>query len=80
MRHLVSDPKDRAIVLSTIELAHNLGLVVVAEGVEEAPAARLLKELGCDQMPGWLVARPLEAAAFETWLAAHAAGRVSWIS
>jgi EAL domain-containing protein (putative c-di-GMP-specific phosphodiesterase class I) len=80
VRHLVSDPKDRAIVLSTIELAHNLGLAVVAEGVEDAPTARLLRELGCDQMQGYLVARPLEPAAFETWLAAPAAARVSWIS
>ena len=80
VRHLVSDSKDRAIVLSTIELAHNLGLVVVAEGVEEAPTARLLRELGCDQMQGWLVSRPLEAAAFETWLSAQAASGVSWIS
>ncbi|HUQ75841.1 MAG TPA: EAL domain-containing protein [Burkholderiales bacterium] len=80
IRSLVSDAKDRAIVLSTIELAHNLGLVVVAEGVEDAASAALLKDLGCDQMQGYLIARPLESAAFETWLAARAGGRVSSIS
>jgi diguanylate cyclase (GGDEF)-like protein len=80
IRTLVSDPKDRAIVLSTIDLAHNLGLVVVAEGVEDAPSAQLLRELGCDQMQGYHVSPPLDAAAFETWVAARAASRRSSIS
>jgi diguanylate cyclase (GGDEF)-like protein len=80
IRTLVSDPKDRAIVLSTIDLAHNLGLVVVAEGVEDAATAQLLRSLGCDQMQGYHVAKPLDAAAFETWAAARAAGRRSSIS
>jgi diguanylate cyclase (GGDEF)-like protein len=80
IRTLVSDPKDRAIVLSTIDLAHNLGLAVVAEGVEDAPTAQLLRELGCDQMQGFHISRPLDAAAFETWQAARAAGRRSSIS
>ncbi len=80
IRTLVSDPKDRAIVLSTIDLAHNLGLVVVAEGVEDGASAQLLRELGCDQMQGYHVSQPLDAAAFETWAAARAAGRRSSIS
>jgi EAL domain-containing protein (putative c-di-GMP-specific phosphodiesterase class I) len=80
IRTLVSDPKDRAIVLSTIDLAHNLGLVVVAEGVEDAGSAQLLRELGCDQMQGYHVSQPLDAAAFETWAAARAAVRRSSIS
>jgi diguanylate cyclase (GGDEF)-like protein len=80
IRTLVSDAKDRAIVLSTIELAHNLGLVVVAEGVEDGATAQLLRELGCDQMQGFHVSKPLDAAAFETWAAARAAARRSSIS
>ena len=80
IRTLVSDPKDRAIVLSTIDLAHNLGLAVVAEGVEDGATAQLLRELGCDQMQGYHVSRPLEAAAFETWAATRAASRRSSIS
>jgi diguanylate cyclase len=66
--NLVADTKDRAIVLSTIELAHNLGLTVVAEGVEDETSAQLLRELGCDEMQGYLVSRPLEAPALEAWL------------
>jgi EAL domain-containing protein (putative c-di-GMP-specific phosphodiesterase class I) len=77
IRSLVSDPKDRAIVLSTIDLAHNLGLGVVAEGVEDQAAADLLRDLGCDEMQGYLVAKPLEPAAFETWLAARSVGVLS---
>ena len=77
IRTLVSDPKDRAIVLSTIDLAHNLGLGVVAEGVEEQAAADLLRELGCDEMQGYFIAKPLEPAAFETWLAARPARALS---
>jgi EAL domain-containing protein (putative c-di-GMP-specific phosphodiesterase class I) len=80
IRTLVSDPKDRAIVLSTIDLAHNLGLLVVAEGVEDAATAQLLRELGCDQMQGYYVSRPLDAAAFETWAATRGASRRSSIS
>jgi EAL domain-containing protein (putative c-di-GMP-specific phosphodiesterase class I) len=80
VRSLVEDPKDRAIVLSIIELSHNLGLGVVAEGVEDAAAAEQLRRLGCDEIQGWLVARPLAPAALETWLAARAAGRISRIS
>jgi diguanylate cyclase (GGDEF)-like protein len=80
LRGIVTDLKDRAIVLSTIELAHNLGLGVVAEGVEEQASADLLRELGCDQIQGWLVAKPLEPAGLETWLAARSARTVSRLS
>ena len=76
IRNLVTDAKDRAIVLSTIDLAHNLGLGVVAEGVEDQASADLLRELGCDEMQGYLVAKPLEPAALETWLATRPASRL----
>jgi diguanylate cyclase (GGDEF)-like protein/PAS domain S-box-containing protein len=58
-----TDPSDRAIVRSTIELAHNLGLRVVAEGVEDEATARLLTELGCDEAQGYHLGRPQPAAA-----------------
>jgi diguanylate cyclase len=45
-------------VRSTIELAHSLGLVLVAEGVEDAGAARLLGEMGCDFAQGYYFGRP----------------------
>jgi diguanylate cyclase (GGDEF)-like protein len=76
IRNLVTDPKDRAIVLSTIDLAHNLGLGVVAEGVEDQASADLLRELGCDEMQGYLIAKPLEPAALETWLATRPSSRL----
>jgi EAL domain-containing protein (putative c-di-GMP-specific phosphodiesterase class I) len=80
LRGIVTDLKDRAIVLSAIDLAHNLGLGVVAEGVEEQASADLLRELGCDEIQGWLVARPLEPAALETWLGARPAPAFSRLS
>ena len=56
------DASDAAIVRSTIDLAHNLGLRVVAEGVESHQAWTYLTELGCDLAQGFYVSRPLPAA------------------
>lgn len=50
---------DRLLVHSTIELAHKLGLKVVAEGVEDAECLAVLRELGCDFVQGYLVSRPV---------------------
>jgi diguanylate cyclase (GGDEF)-like protein len=60
---MAHDASDAAIVRSTIELAHNLGLRVVAEGVESADAWNRLMEMGCDLAQGFHVARPLPADA-----------------
>jgi EAL domain-containing protein (putative c-di-GMP-specific phosphodiesterase class I) len=49
---------------------------VVAEGVEDQATADLLRDLGCDEMQGYLIARPLEPAALETWLATRPAVRL----
>jgi diguanylate cyclase (GGDEF)-like protein len=57
------DPSDAAIVRSTIDLAHNLGLRVVAEGVESHEAWRRLEDLGCDLAQGFHVSRPVPAEA-----------------
>ncbi|MDA0184604.1 EAL domain-containing protein [Solirubrobacter phytolaccae] len=57
------DASDAAIVRSTIELAHNLGLRVVAEGVESEDAWRHLEALGCDLAQGYYLSRPLPAEA-----------------
>jgi diguanylate cyclase (GGDEF)-like protein len=51
-----------AIVTSTIDLGHSMGLRVVAEGVEEPEAWNLLRQLGCDYAQGYLISRPLAAA------------------
>jgi EAL domain-containing protein (putative c-di-GMP-specific phosphodiesterase class I) len=49
------------IVTSTIELAHSMGLRVVAEGVEHVEAWNLLRRLGCDFAQGYLISKPLPA-------------------
>jgi diguanylate cyclase (GGDEF)-like protein len=62
-----------AIVRSLIELAHNLGFVVVAEGVEDAHTLSALGDMGCDFAQGYLMARPMPAADVATWMATHRA-------
>ncbi len=63
-----SDPTTSTIVRSTIELGHNLGLKVVAEGVEDEAGLKLLKQLGCDQAQGYFMSPPLSAQRLEEWL------------
>src|SRR4051794_24406035 len=62
---------DEKIVLSTIQLAHSLGLAVVAEGAETPDVIRRLTELGCDMGQGYAFSRPLEAAALADWARVH---------
>jgi len=66
--NMMEDSGDLVIVQSTIELAHNLGLTVIAEGVESDETWRRLRTLGCDVAQGWLIGRPLPAADFANWL------------
>ena len=56
-----SSPEDRAILASVVELGHNLGLKVVAEGVENEEVCAVLRDLGCDTMQGFLFSRPVPA-------------------
>jgi diguanylate cyclase (GGDEF)-like protein len=63
-----ADRKNAAIVRSTIELGHNLGLTVVAEGVETDHELAELRRFGCDSAQGYYFARPMPAATFERWL------------
>ncbi len=57
----------RAIVDAIVKLAHALGLKVVAEGIETAQQQQLLTELGCDELQGFLLARPMEGDALLMW-------------
>jgi EAL domain-containing protein (putative c-di-GMP-specific phosphodiesterase class I) len=57
--------ESRAIIAAIIELAHTLAMEVVAEGVETPVQAELLRALGCDQVQGYLLARPMPADEFE---------------
>lgn len=69
VRDLNDTSEDAVIVRSTIEMSHNLGLKVVAEGVEYEHSLRLLERWHCDTAQGYLISRPLTAAAFEAWVA-----------
>ncbi|WP_158373555.1 putative bifunctional diguanylate cyclase/phosphodiesterase [Cellulosimicrobium cellulans] len=64
----LADPRTRAIVAGTVELAHHLGLRLVAEGVEDRATEALLRGLGCDRVQGYLHARPMPVEAFASWL------------
>ncbi len=72
---MVDDDSDAKIVRSTIDLAHNLGLSVVAEGVEDEALLRRLRELNCDEAQGYHIGKPMPGAEFavwrERWLAAR---------
>jgi EAL domain-containing protein (putative c-di-GMP-specific phosphodiesterase class I) len=69
IRDLATDDDDAAIVRSTIGLGHELGLRVIAEGVEDETTWRLLERFGCDLVQGYLVSRPLLARDLDQWLA-----------
>jgi len=62
--------EDTAIVRSTAELAHNLGLTAVAEQVEDQWTLDLLSSFGCDQAQGYHIAKPMPSADFVDWLGA----------
>ena len=59
---------DAVIVRSTIDLARNLGLAVVAEGVEDGSVLNELSDLGCDAAQGYYLSRPVPAAELLSWL------------
>jgi len=68
---LLADTTDLAIVRTIIGLGHNLGLGVVAEGVETPEVAQQLKLMGCDELQGYYFARPMSADALQAWLASR---------
>jgi EAL domain-containing protein (putative c-di-GMP-specific phosphodiesterase class I) len=72
-----ANESDATIVRSTIELAHNLGLQVVAEGVEDAEALERLAGYGCDFAQGYFIGRPSPAAEFWAAFAVPADGRAA---
>lgn len=69
VRNIGVDPDDEAIVRATINMAHNLGRQVVAEGVEYEEHRQFLHEHGCEELQGYLFCRPLPVASLENLLA-----------
>ena len=65
--NMETDEDDAKIVRSTIDLAHNLGLTVVAEGIENALVWEKLKELECDEAQGYYMSKPIAAGEFNAW-------------
>ena len=74
---MVRDASDDVIVRSTIDLAHNMGLVVVAEGVEDEATLERLRTLGCDMVQGFFLSRPLAADQVAAWMRGPVPARVS---
>ncbi|MFI5754020.1 putative bifunctional diguanylate cyclase/phosphodiesterase [Streptomyces sp. NPDC051569] len=73
---LAVDNEDAEIVRCTVDLAHSLGLLVVAEGVEDDETWERLRDLGCDAVQGWLVAAAMPPPEATAWLLAR--GERGW--
>ncbi|MBS0370536.1 MAG: EAL domain-containing protein [Proteobacteria bacterium] len=69
VRELDADAVDRAIVAAVVTLGHSLGMKVIAEGVETGRQLNILRELGCDEVQGYHLGRPMPAADFTALLA-----------
>jgi diguanylate cyclase (GGDEF)-like protein/PAS domain S-box-containing protein len=75
--HMTTDERDAVIVRSTVELGRNLGLHVIAEGVEDSATWTELDAVGCHAIQGYYVSRPVTSAGFQEWLDRRAALPIS---
>ena len=75
LKDLGNDRRASAIVRSTTDLAHELGLDIVAEGVEDEASAGLLRAFGCDLAQGYLYSRPVAADDLDDWLSDQSLAR-----
>ena len=73
---MIKNENDNIIVRSTIDLAHNLGLTVVAEGVETQEALERLRSLGCDTAQGYHLGRPVAIDELDIWIEEYNFGSV----
>jgi EAL domain-containing protein (putative c-di-GMP-specific phosphodiesterase class I) len=73
VQHILSQDSARVLVLKTIEIGHELGMMVVAEGVETAEQLKFLREHECDIVQGYLFSRPLPPTEFAAWLLDYSA-------
>ncbi|WP_224798038.1 putative bifunctional diguanylate cyclase/phosphodiesterase [Idiomarina abyssalis] len=71
VQYLSEEAMDESIVRSTIQLAHELGLRVVAEGVEDEASWKVLQSLQCDELQGYYFSKPLAISDFKNYLTDH---------
>ena len=81
---MLIDPQDEVIVRSTVDLGHNLGLLVVAEGVENLPILERLRSIGCDEAQGYAISEPVASDELIDWLrranaAQRSDGPMGWV-
>jgi EAL domain-containing protein (putative c-di-GMP-specific phosphodiesterase class I)/PleD family two-component response regulator len=74
VRQICTDRDDQVIAQAIISLAHSLGLSVIAEGVETQAQHRLLQDMGCEEIQGYLHGKPMPGADVAGWLSHHTAG------
>ena len=67
VKDMVSEPTNDAIVRTVIELGHNLGMIVTAEGVSDEPTLLRLRAIGCDQAQGFLLSAPIKGNEIPAW-------------
>ncbi len=74
---LPDNSEDTAICSAVIALGRNMKMCVVAEGVETQAQAQVLRELGCDEVQGWWISRPMAGADFASWYVTYSRTRVT---
>ena len=77
IQDMLKNTNDEVIVRSTIDLAHNMGLKVVAEGAEEKETVARLKSLGCDIIQGYYYSKPLSGNDCTDWFNTHGCGDIN---
>ncbi len=65
---MANDKKDESIVKAAVDLAHNLGLKIVAEGVEDEKTLNILSKMGCDYAQGYYMAKPMPCDDLIKWM------------
>ena len=76
IKDMADDEDDKLIVGTTIDMGHNFGLRVIAEGVEDGQTVDLLKQMGCDQVQGFYYAKPMPVDELYDWLTVD--NKVAW--
>ena len=67
VKNAATQDASRAVVESSLEIAHKLGITAVAEGVENRRDFDLVRSLGCNYVQGYYVSRPMDAGQFQVW-------------